>query len=70
MGIAASCEKVNNCQFLKKYRFTKSLACKGFISMYCEGPKGNDCKRKEYVQQYKQAPHEDMMPNGKMIVMR
>ncbi len=61
------CKLLNSCGFFKKYQLTKDLACKGFISMYCKGPKMNECKRLEYRNQYGVPPSDDMMPTGQMI---
>lgn len=33
----SDCPNLTNCGFMKKYADTKSLAIKGFITMYCKG---------------------------------
>lgn len=65
--MAQECELLATCGFFKKYQTTKDLACKGFISQYCKGPKMDQCKRKEYRKVHGQAPSDDMMPTGLMI---
>ncbi len=62
------CELLKTCGFFKKYQATKDLACKGFVFQYCQGPKMNQCKRKEYREKHGSAPSDDMMPNGHQIV--
>ena len=64
------CELLKDCGFFRKYQATKDLACKGFIAMYCKGPKMNECKRKEYREKYGTPPPDDMMPNGKMVAKK
>jgi major membrane immunogen (membrane-anchored lipoprotein) len=65
--MAQECELLATCGFFKKYQNSKDMACKGFLNMYCRGPKMNQCKRKEYRNQHGQAPSDDMMPSGQMI---
>jgi hypothetical protein len=62
------CEILKTCGFFKKYQQSKDLVCKGFIMMYCQGPKIDQCKRKEYLEKHGKSPDDDMMPNGSMIV--
>ena len=64
-----NCELLEKCGFFRKYRETKDLACRGFLHMYCQGPKMIECKRKEYRRQHGAAPPDDMMPNGMMIAV-
>ncbi len=64
--MAAECELLNTCGFFKKYQDTKSMACKGFIQMYCKGDKMDECKRKQYRQEHGKPPIDEMMPNGWM----
>jgi len=66
--VETKCELLEKCGFFKKYKETKDLACRGFIQMYCEGPKMNECKRKEYRKEHGAPPSDDMMPGGMMIV--
>ncbi len=59
------CELLNDCGFFRKYQQTLDLACRGFIKVYCQGPKMDDCERKRYRAANGGPPHDDMMPNGK-----
>jgi hypothetical protein len=61
------CESIDRCGFFKKYQSSKVLACKGFTSLFCKGPKMNDCKRKEFRQTHGTPPPDDMMPNGQTV---
>lgn len=61
------CELLDKCGFFKKYSETKDLACRGFIRLYCNGPKMNECKRKEYRKQHGVPPDDAMMPNGTLL---
>lgn len=63
----SSCELLDKCGFFKKYQESKGLACKGFISMYCMGPKQSACLRKKYREEHGTPPIDDMMPNGAMV---
>ena len=63
----AKCELLEKCGFFKKYQSTKDLACRGFLNMYCQGPKMDVCRRKEYRKEHGAPPPDDMMPNGMMI---
>jgi len=65
--MAQECESLPKCGFFKKYEATKDLACKGFINMFCKGPKMDQCKRKEYRQKNGKPPSDDMMPSGQTI---
>ncbi len=58
------CELFEKCGFFSRYRKTSNVACRGFIALYCKGPKLNECKRKEYMQQHGQPPEDNMLPNG------
>ncbi|MDD5457160.1 MAG: hypothetical protein PHV30_09020 [Candidatus Margulisbacteria bacterium] len=62
------CEKLQNCPFFKKYQSTKELVCKGFIKIYCQGSRKDECRRKEYSRKNNIPPSDDMMPNGIMMV--
>ena len=61
------CELLEKCGFFKAYKETKDLACRGFIRMYCTGPKMNECKRKEYRREHGAPPPDAMMPNGALL---
>jgi hypothetical protein len=60
----ALCASTDKCGFFKKYESGKALACKGFASLYCRGPKMSECKRKEFREKNGVPPPDDMMPNG------
>lgn len=62
------CDLLDKCGFFKKYQITKEYACKGFIQMYCRGPKMNECKRKEYRLKNGTPPSDDMLPTGQIII--
>ena len=64
------CELLAKCGFFKKYQDIKDLACKGFISRYCRGPRQDECKRKQYRQEHGTPPSDDMMPSGQMMAAR
>ncbi len=64
------CELLETCGFFKKYQAMKDLACKGFIKLYCRGPKKEICKRKQYRAEHRELPSDDMLPSGDMIVNR
>lgn len=61
------CELLDKCGFFKKYRETQNLACRSFMRNYCEGPRMDECKRKEYRKQHGVPPDDDMMPSGHMV---
>ena len=63
----SECEKLAKCGFIRKYKDSKSMACKGFIHQYCNGPKQEQCKRKEYSIANGTPPSDEMLPSGKMI---
>ena len=58
------CELLGNCGFFQKYQSSRDLACKGFLSEYCRGPKMDQCKRKQYRKENGRAPADEMLPNG------
>ncbi|MBN1589669.1 MAG: hypothetical protein JW888_09150 [Pirellulales bacterium] len=64
----SQCAHLETCGFFKKYQAAKDLACKGFIKLYCRGPKMNNCKRKQYREKHGEPPSDDMLPSGHMIV--
>lgn len=61
------CPNLEKCGFVKKYSTTDSLAVKGFVSMYCQGEKQDECKRKTYKAQHGAIPSDDMLPNGSFV---
>jgi hypothetical protein len=63
-----SCELLETCGFFKKYKDSKDLACKGFMNQYCNGPKMDECKRKQYRKEHGSPPDDDMMPTGHTMV--
>ncbi|HLA83652.1 MAG TPA: hypothetical protein VJL29_02575 [Thermoguttaceae bacterium] len=63
------CELLRKCGFLQKYQAVKDLACRGFIRLYCRGPRMNECKRKQYRAEYGVPPSDDMMPSGQPILI-
>lgn len=58
------CENLATCGFFKKYQGSKDLVCKGFVQMFCQGAKMNECKRKAYRKEHGAPPPDNMMPNG------
>jgi len=60
------CPKLEKCPFFKKYGDSKNYMCKGFIEMYCRGPRQPECKRKDYKEAHGVPPSDNMMPNGEM----
>jgi hypothetical protein len=65
--MAVQCELLDKCGFFNKYQETRELACRGFINQFWNGPKQNECKRKEYRYKYGVPPDDDMMPSGHMV---
>jgi hypothetical protein len=63
-----SCKFLEGCGFFKKYKATKDLACRGFIRLYCQGRKQDQCKRKQYFTEHGVPPEDDMMPSGHVIL--
>jgi len=64
------CELLASCGFFKANQSSNDLACKGFISQYCRGPRMAECKRKAYRQQHGAPPPDSMMPNGRMLAAK
>ena len=64
------CELLDKCGFFKTYQISKDMACRGFINLYCRGPRMNECKRKEYRKQNGMPPSDEMMPSGQIIAVR
>ena len=65
----SECSLLLSCGFFKKYKETKNFACKSFVNQYCIGPEMEHCERKKYRQEHGVPPSDEMMPNGKMIVL-
>jgi len=63
------CERLENCGFFEKYRATKDLACRGFMRLYCMGPKQSECRRKTYWSEHGVPPSDDIMPSGLPIAL-
>ncbi|MBN2217163.1 MAG: hypothetical protein JW719_07285 [Pirellulales bacterium] len=61
------CELLKNCGFFQKYQEVKDLACRGFIRMFCRGPRMEECKRKQYREKHGAPPSDDMLPTGQMV---
>ena len=66
--MVTKCELLETCGFFKKHQATKNSACKGFIRIYCEGEKMDECVRKQYRKEHGKPPDDDMMPNGFSII--
>ncbi len=62
--MSPECELLPKCGFLKKYQRTDQAACRGFINLYCQGPRMADCQRMKYRQQHGAPPPDDMLPSG------
>lgn len=58
------CELLTKCGFFKKHMDSHEAACKGLISLYCKGPKQDQCKRKEYRSRHGVPPTDNMLPVG------
>jgi len=65
--MSADCPNLAGCGFIQKWGEQKNLACRGFISSYCKGPKQDECKRKEFKARHQRAPDDNMMPNGMTV---
>lgn len=61
------CEFLKTCVFFQKYNDSKDLVL-FLVEIYCKGRKMDDCFRKKYRREHGQAPPENMMPNGYMII--
>jgi len=68
--VAAICELLDDCGFVKKYQPTEEMACRYFVQEYCRGTRMAECKRKEYFQQHGTQPSDEIMPTGKNILVR
>ena len=65
--MGASCELIEKCGYFKKNKDSKEAVCKGFMLMYCNGDKQNECRRKEYRKVHGAPPPDNMLPNGIMV---
>ena len=63
----SDCELLQACVFFKKFGKSHEAACKGLVKQYCQGPKQNQCKRKEYRKTHGTPPPENMLPGGAMF---
>lgn len=63
----AECDMLSKCGFFKKYCNTHDAACRGLITMYCQGGKMNECKRKQYRATHGAPPPDEMLPGGAMM---
>ncbi len=66
--MANECPMLVNCGFFRKYQESKTVACRGFIAMYCRGERQGQCKRRQYRLEHGTPPPDDMMPDGQMVV--
>jgi hypothetical protein len=62
------CEKLANCAFFKTYQNDENVkyALKGFVRLYCQGDKQDQCIRKQVSKTLGGPEHVpvNMMPNG------
>ncbi len=63
----ADCQLLDRCGFFLKYQHTLDLACRGFMSSYCKGPKQADCLRLKYRTEHGCPPEDDMLPTGQIM---
>ena len=63
----ADCEKLPQCGFYHKYGSSRDILCKGFLAMYCRGPKMDDCARKKHFVEHGHPPIDEMAPNGHIL---
>jgi hypothetical protein len=63
----AECEKLPQCGFYQKYRSSRDILCRGFLAMYCRGPKMDDCARKKHFAEHGIPPVDEMAPNGHIL---
>lgn len=59
-----SCEFLSGCAFFNKYKESLGAAYDGFVAMYCNGKKLEECKRRQYRITNDRPPADDMLPNG------
>lgn len=58
------CDFFKGCAFFNKYKERLGAAYDGFVTMYCDGLKMEDCKRRQYRLEKGEPPVDDMLPNG------
>jgi hypothetical protein len=63
-----TCEFLSGCAFFNKYKEPLGAAYDGFVALYCNGPKLEVCKRRQYRIEKGEPPAEDMLPNGAKYV--
>ncbi|KIX13738.1 hypothetical protein [Dethiosulfatarculus sandiegensis] len=63
----SNCDLLDKCGFFQKHAKSHQAACQGLVTLYCKGPKQNECKRKEYRKKHGQPPPDDMLPGGAML---
>jgi hypothetical protein len=63
---ATICEFLEGCAFFNKYKESLGPAYDGFVSLYCRGPKLEDCRRRQYRLEKGEPPSEEILPNGAM----
>ena len=64
------CELLDTCGFFKRYEGCDNLGCKGFIKLYCKGPRQAECKRKQYRLERGEPPPDNMLPTGQLTPAR
>ena len=60
-----TCQFLDKCAFFRKYKQHLGGAYHGFVSMYCRGPKLEECKRRQFRLEKGVPPSDEMLPNGK-----
>jgi hypothetical protein len=63
----STCDLLDKCGFFQKHQKSSWAACQGFITLYCQGPKMEECKRKAYRKEHGAPPPDDLLPSGQMI---
>lgn len=58
------CERIQGCGYFRKYGVSERVACRGFITAYCEGKLQNQCRRKSFLKEHGHAPPDEMLPTG------
>ena len=65
--VAQECENLKQCGFFKKHGGVNDLACNWYIREYCNGPRQDVCKRKQYKLDHGKPPTDDMLPSGQIL---
>jgi hypothetical protein len=61
------CDKLSTCPFYVKYAKAREIICKGYLAMYCRGPKLADCARRTYKAEHGHPPPDEMTPSGHIL---